>query len=101
MKILIQFEVPDEMGLPQQLLDELDVPQYVNDARLVEQPGRIVLVTGNPADGFVLGGPFRTSDEAITWAETNYDDGGDTDWWVMEIEDVEPDEPAAPAAAAP
>jgi hypothetical protein len=99
-KVLIEAIVPDgavdvEVTTAVQMaLQEEYHPDA--DALLLDPPGRIVLVSGSPADGFVIGGPFRTSEEAADYAENGLPKH--VEWWVMEVESV--DEIPEPAAAA-
>jgi hypothetical protein len=44
-----------------------------------------VVMSGSPFDGMIVNGPFATADDACKWAE-----GLTTDWWVDELEPVEP-----------
>ncbi len=46
-----------------------------------------VVAVGNPFDGIVLYGPFKTADEANGWADCNpVTDLSNETWWVMRLE---------------
>jgi len=47
--------------------------------------GMHVVMTGDPANGFAILGPFATRDEALAWAERECDG----DWWLLPL--VAPD----------
>lgn len=63
---------------------------------------KIMIATGNPAEGFAFYGPFECSEDAIEWGEQNLD----RDWWevplqstvVQDARDIEILEPARPTA---
>ena len=42
----------------------------------------IIVITGNPADGFSYYGPFDNIEQAAHWAE----DLVQVDWWVVLVE---------------
>jgi len=43
----------------------------------------VILITGNPVDGFKYIGPFDTPDSAISYEEHILDEGGD--WWITPL----------------
>lgn len=45
--------------------------------------GLVIVVSGNPVDGFYFFGPFKTGEDAIEWAERSRD--GRTDWWIAPL----------------
>jgi hypothetical protein len=50
-----------------------------------------ILTVGTPAEGFSNYGPFESSEEATSWAETNIEDDP---WWVdtLMLAQIIPDE---------
>jgi hypothetical protein len=56
-----------------------------------ESTAQWCVLTGSPADGFTVNGPFDTRSEAEAWAHYSYappEDEGDS-WWIMELESVD------------
>ena len=39
-----------------------------------------IVVQGNPSDGFIFHGPFKTSDDALDYADKNLDS-----WWIVQL----------------
>ena len=45
--------------------------------------GMHIVMVGNPVGGFRYYGPFKTSEDAIYWADRNVDDL----WWAVPLEE--------------
>ena len=44
-----------------------------------------IVITGNPVDGFIFYGPFKSSEDAIDYGENDVFG----EWWIAEIEEPE------------
>lgn len=44
--------------------------------------GMHIVITGNPVDGLFFYGPFKTSEDAVVWAERNQDG---VEWWIAPL----------------
>lgn len=44
-----------------------------------------LIISGNPADGFVFVGPFEDREEAIQWAEEARYANAHESWWVADL----------------
>lgn len=51
--------------------------------------GRLIVMTGNPVDGYRFIGPFNVPSEGIIWATDNCVE----DWWTCVLESTEGYEP--------
>ena len=47
--------------------------------------GDAIIVTGNPADGFIFIGPFEDRPACIAFADDAQYVGLDGDWWVVNL----------------
>jgi hypothetical protein len=45
----------------------------------------LIVIYGNPIDGFKHCGPFHLREDAITWADHNI--ATEYDWWVVDMEE--------------
>jgi hypothetical protein len=45
----------------------------------------IIVVAGNPVDGFSFVGPFDTDGDALVWADAHMNG----DWWIVTLENPE------------
>lgn len=43
-----------------------------------------IVIMGNPIDGFMFFGPFKTYDDALIWAGKQPDEV----WWVEQLSDI-------------
>jgi hypothetical protein len=50
--------------------------------------GLHIVISGNPVDGFIYYGPFKTGVDAIAWAEANCD--GTESWCIAPLHAATP-----------
>lgn len=61
--------------------DDIEIDLDVEIETAARRPTHIV-VTGNPADGFMFFGPFMTGDDANAWADN---ERCTNPWWCVEL----------------